>query len=154
MSEFDVQVSGLASIRQDIEDIEDDIEDPNNYYIGTGVEYSIYLEFGTSKMDAKPFFRPAVAEASRDPDSFIQRHENVSPEAIDDINTYLTVLALAIENRVKEIITKKGLVDTGTLRASVLAVPTDPSGLPGADAFDDDNVDPNAGRGLVEDITI
>jgi hypothetical protein len=154
MSDFDIDVSGLAAIRGDIDDLSDDIERPGTWYVGTGVEYSIYLEFGTSKMDPKPFFRPAVAEAKRDSDSFIQRHEQVNPETIDDVDTYIKVLALAIENRVKEIITEKGLVDTGTLRASVLAVPTDPSGLPSADAFPDEDVSPDAGRSLVEDIEI
>jgi HK97 gp10 family phage protein len=27
--------------------------------VGTGVEYGVYLEFGTSKMKARPFMRPA-----------------------------------------------------------------------------------------------
>ena len=31
-------------------------------YIGTNVEYSIYLELGTIKMDAQPFLKPAVAD--------------------------------------------------------------------------------------------
>ena len=31
-------------------------------YIGTNVEYSIYVELGTIKMDAQPFLKPAVAD--------------------------------------------------------------------------------------------
>lgn len=33
--------------------------------VGTNVEYAPYLEFGTSRMAARPFLRPAVHRASR-----------------------------------------------------------------------------------------
>lgn len=33
-------------------------------YIGTNVEYASYVEFGTYKMEAKPFLRPAATEHS------------------------------------------------------------------------------------------
>lgn len=32
----------------------------NTAYIGTNVEYGMYIEFGTSKMKARPFLRPAA----------------------------------------------------------------------------------------------
>lgn len=31
------------------------------YFVGTGVEYGIYVEFGTYKMRAQPFMRPAIS---------------------------------------------------------------------------------------------
>lgn len=34
--------------------------DKDAAYIGTNVEYAPFLEFGTSKMDAQPFLRPAL----------------------------------------------------------------------------------------------
>ena len=30
------------------------------YLISDGVEYGVHIEYGTSKMDAQPFFRPAM----------------------------------------------------------------------------------------------
>lgn len=33
-------------------------------YIGTNVEYAAYVELGTTRTKAKPFFRPAVTEHS------------------------------------------------------------------------------------------
>ena len=32
----------------------------NEYVIEDGVDYGVYQEYGTSKMQAQPFFRPAV----------------------------------------------------------------------------------------------
>jgi HK97 gp10 family phage protein len=34
-------------------------------YVGTNVEYGVYQEFGTRKMDARPFLRPAGAIVNR-----------------------------------------------------------------------------------------
>ena len=34
----------------------------NEAYVAVGAEYAIFLEFGTHKMPAKPFFYPAVEE--------------------------------------------------------------------------------------------
>lgn len=33
--------------------------------VGTNVSYAAYVEFGTSRMRAQPYLRPALAEASR-----------------------------------------------------------------------------------------
>ena len=46
-------------------------------YIGTNVEYSIYVELGTIKMDAQPFLQPAVA---------------------DHANTYLKIIEKELKN--------------------------------------------------------
>lgn len=34
----------------------------NEVYIGTNVEYASYVEFGTSKMKARPYLRPAIED--------------------------------------------------------------------------------------------
>lgn len=41
--------------------------DPAGMYarIGTDVEYSIYVEVGTSKMNAQPYLRPALKESGQ-----------------------------------------------------------------------------------------
>jgi hypothetical protein len=119
-----------------------------------------YLEFGTSKMDPKPFFQPAINEARIEGiRGFIRHNTDISLSQIDTLDQLLAVLALALERRVKEIITRKGLIDTGTLRASVLAVPGgDPSVLPDEtefSAFSSENQAPaTAGRGLTETVEI
>ena len=37
--------------------------DPMTWYVGDGVHYGIYVEFGTSKMYAQPFLVPAVYQS-------------------------------------------------------------------------------------------
>jgi hypothetical protein len=108
-------------------------------------------------MDAKPFFQPAINEVrAQRVDGFISHNTRTSVADLDDIDEILQALALALERRIKEIITAKGLIDTGTLRASVVAVKgADVSKLPGEsefDAFSSDSVAPaTSGRALAEE---
>jgi hypothetical protein len=119
-----------------------------------------YLELGTSKMDPKPFFGPVLDEVRlQGVVGFIRHNTRVDPTELPDVNQVLKVLAFAIERRVKEIITDKGLIDTGTLRASVVAIPGgDPSKLPDASEFSgfdsETPAPPTAGRALTETIEL
>ncbi len=46
--------------------------DDNAAYIGTNVEYAPYVELGTSRMDARPFLRPAASEHSDEYESIVK----------------------------------------------------------------------------------
>jgi hypothetical protein len=138
------------------------VETPVNCGIKSPQDNTIcYLEFGTSKMDPKPFFQPAINEARLEGiRGFIRHNSDLSSlSKVDTLDQLLGVLALALERRVKEIIAQKGLIDTGTLRASVLAVPGgDPSKLPDESefsGFDSENQAPaTAGRALTETVEV
>jgi hypothetical protein len=132
--DFDADFEELVAT---LEDLQDGVGETGSFFIGTAVEYAVYLEFGTSKMDPKPFFRPALAEARRNLSGFIRENSRKTVEEIDSADELARTIAFALERRVKEIITRKGLIDTGTLRASVSAVP-DPGTLPSADEVDGD----------------
>jgi len=155
--DLDLNLDGLEAAINRLDELEDDVETLTTYTVGTAVEYSVYLEFGTSKMDAKPYFRPAINEVRIEGvDGFIAHNTRTSVEALPDADAVIRVLALALERRVKEIITEKGLIDTGTLRASIVAVRgDDPSVLPGEEefsGFDSDTQAPaTAGRALIEE---
>lgn len=112
--------------------------DDTTWHVGTAVEYSIFLEYGTSKMDPKPFFRPALAEAGRDLAAFVRDNSQKTLSQVDGPQELVRTIAFALERRVKEIITEKGLIDTGTLRASVKAVPGGVTELPDASDVDPD----------------
>lgn len=158
MTEFSLDLGGFERALDEIDGTIEDLETQKHYLVGTAVEYSIYLEAGTSKMDAKPFFGPAINEVRlQGVDGFIRHNTRTSVEALDTVDDVLKVLALALERRVKEIITQKGLIDTGTLRASIVAVPgVDPSVLPDASEFsgfdEDSPAPPSAGRTLADEI--
>lgn len=149
MSDFDLELEGITNLKEEFNDEIDDWSDAGSVHVGTAVSYAVFLEFGTSKMDPKPFFRPALAEAKADLKGFIRDHTNTTAEAIGSADKLVRVIALALERRVKEIITDKGLIDTGTLRASILAVPQ-PSALPDEGEFtgfdSDSPAPPSAGR--------
>lgn len=85
-------------------------------------------------MDPKPFFRPVLAELrTKGIEGFIESSgilSTVSFEQLDDADDVVDALALALERRIKEIITQKGLIDTGTLRASIVAVSGTAANLP------------------------
>ncbi|WP_436933692.1 hypothetical protein [Halovenus marina] len=122
MSDFGFDISGVRAQLEALKEERRDWMDSKTMQVGTAVEYSIYLEFGTSKMDAKPFFRPALVEAQRDLESFVADNTGKSLRTIDSADELVETIAFALERRVKEIITEKGLIDTGALRASVQAV--------------------------------
>lgn len=154
MSDFDFDLEGLTNLNEEFNDEIDDWSDAGSTYVGTAVSYGIFLEFGTSKMDPKPFFRPALAEAKADLKGFVRDHTNTTAEAVGSADRLVRVIALALERRVKEIITDKGLIDTGTLRASILAVPQ-PGALPDEDEFGgfdgDSPAPPEAGRAVASE---
>jgi HK97 gp10 family phage protein len=37
----------------------------SGYIVGTATEYAVYIEYGTSKMFPKPFFRPAIGVVAK-----------------------------------------------------------------------------------------
>jgi hypothetical protein len=160
MTDFGLELDGFEAAIDEIDDTLDDLQTHQQYVVGTGVEYSIYIEAGTSKMDAKPFFRPAINEIrAQRVEGFIRHNTRTSVDELDTVNRVLQVLVLALERRIKEIITNKGLIDTGTLRASVVAIPgTDLSSLPDEEefsGFDEDNpAPPSAGRDLTATVDI
>lgn len=140
MTDLDLNIRGLDALEAELEERQARWASGGEWVVGTAVEYSVYLEYGTSRMDPKPFFRPALNEARwKGIPAFIDDHTRKDPDDITSAAELVKTLALALERRVKEIITIRGLVDTGTLRASVQAVPrTDIGQLPSADEVDPD----------------
>jgi hypothetical protein len=124
MADFELQVQGLQNLKESLDDLEADLTGERRFIVGTNVSYAIYLEFGTKKMDPRPFFRPAISELRQSGvDDFLKDNTNLTAERIEDLDSLVRALALALERRVKKIITNKSIIDTGTLRASIAAIP-------------------------------
>lgn len=79
------------------------------YVVGTNVEYSVYVEYGTSSQQAQPYMRPALERAIRDFDTYANSAD--SPKEL------VEKLALRVEREAKEEVP----VDTSTLRNSIEA---------------------------------
>ena len=99
----------------------------------------LFLEFGTSKMDPRPFFRPAIRDVqSKGVDGFIESVTETTVDEIESAEELVQTVAFGLERKIKQIITRKGIIDTGTLRASVAAIPVaDVSALPTEADFPD-----------------
>jgi len=100
--EFDFE--GAGTVRTELEDLEDAGTTEREYRVESGAEYSQYLEFGTRNMPPYPFFRPAVREARRDPDGFIDFEPETPAE-------YIQALAFALEAKMKANVTAQGSQD-------------------------------------------
>lgn len=77
------------------------------YSVGTNVEYAPYVEFGTYKMAAQPYMRPAAREVRGNLSSHLS--------GADSVDAMVKSIAQQVERRAKQ----KCPVDTGTLRASI-----------------------------------
>jgi len=157
MSDFSLDVDGIERAIDEVREQIDDVQSRAEFVVGTGVEYAIYVEAGTRDMDPRPFFQPVINEVRlQGVGGFLKHNTQTSVEALDTLDQVLKALVFAIERRVKEIITQKGLIDTGVMRASVVAVRGgDPSKLPSADEFSgftSENPAPqSAGRALAQE---
>lgn len=79
------------------------------WIIGTNVEYSIYVEFGTSSQPAQPYLFPAAKEVLASAGKYWA--------ASNDMDDFVKKLAFAIEARAKT----RCPVDTGRLMNSIEA---------------------------------
>lgn len=134
MTDFDFDAD-FEDLVERLDDLQEDVGQAGTHFVGTAVEYGVFLEFGTSKMDPKPFFRPALAAYRANLVRALEADTRKDIEDIDSADELAQTVALGLERRIKRIITQKGLIETGTLRASVQATPA-PGQLPTADEVD------------------
>ena len=103
MTDFDAELDGFQTAIDGLRDLEDEWGDAPVYVTGTNVEYGVFLERGTSKMPAYPWFRPAIREFKRSPEAFIRK--NSKDKGIDDIDSaeeLIRTIAFCFERQLKE----------------------------------------------------
>lgn len=211
--QFLVRMSGLAEARAvfaTLQSVAENIEEAGDWWVGTVVQYSSYLEWGTAKMRPRPYFRPALRRAAAKfggaeihevapggvaalgrqeivpgREEFTARFSGapsstklggavpggVSPAtrahklgsfemspakrnppvkrmvaALEGVSP--RAFAFLFEREVKQMIRRKGLIDTGNLRASFVAAPS----LPRMKAESLQKIDIAAGGTRREDI--
>jgi hypothetical protein len=101
VSRFDIDLDD-TEVRASLEELKHDATTEREYRVGTNVEYAVYLEFGTRYMPPYSFFRPALRELDANPNAFIARHTNTTVDAIDDADTLVQTLALALERAITQ----------------------------------------------------
>jgi hypothetical protein len=104
-----MDVFGAAATLEALNDLKTFAENVE-YRVGTNVEYAVYVEFGTSKMRAQPYLRPAVKEVVN------SKGDALAADA-DDVEEFVKKLAFEIEREAKD----RAPVDTGTLQNSISA---------------------------------
>lgn len=133
MADAGLDIEGLDEARASLEALADgDFDaDSDTWWIGTVVRYAPFLEFGTVKMVAKPFFRPAVQRVKRwwgaggamgGISNRLERQMTFTLDAMAEVT--LEQVAFRLEREVKNLIKTKGLIDTGNLRDSIAAAPS------------------------------
>jgi hypothetical protein len=104
-----LELLGAAATLEALDDLRD-FAQPAEYVVGTNVEYAVYVEFGTSKMAAQPYLRPAAKKVMNEEADALADLASSTEELVKGV-------ALSIEREAK----KKVPVDTGNLRGSITA---------------------------------
>jgi hypothetical protein len=133
MTDLGIDLRGLSDLEQEFLDREARWAVDAGYVVGTAVEYAVYVNYGTRDQDPQPFFTSTLAEARNDLRRFVAIHTGTRLEEITSAQELVQTIAFALERVMKQ----RAPVDTGTLRASIQAVPLANIGdLPSADDVD------------------
>jgi len=118
MSGWGTTLVGYASTVSLLESLRFEFGDGALYIVGPTVRYAVFVDQGTSKMEARPFVKPAAerVQANLEPEVRMFLNDGVLEANEEDL---ARAAALAVQREMQRIITQKGAVDTGTLRSSV-----------------------------------
>lgn len=119
MSGWGASVSGLASTIDLLEAVKVQWDDGTVYVAGPTVNYAVHNEYGTSKMEARPFIRPAAERVQADAKRYATQMASSSGIDISTEEGFVHALALAVQNEAKRIADAKDVRDTGDLIASI-----------------------------------
>lgn len=119
MSGWGMSVAGLASTIDVLEDLRGQFDGDTLYLVGPTVNYAIYNERGTSKMEARPFMRPAWRRVQANTETHVRRMSSSQGIPLNSEENIVRCAALAVQNQAKKIADRKGVRDTGDLIASI-----------------------------------
>ncbi|WP_323190458.1 hypothetical protein [Halostella sp. PRR32] len=113
-----VSVTGVANVLSLFDQLETNWSGDTLYLTGPSVEYAIHHEYGTSKMEARPFMRPAAERVKADPMKYAKQYANGPIQSEEQL---VGAVALAIEREAKKIVKRKDIWDQGNLHGSIEA---------------------------------
>lgn len=122
MSGWGMSISGLSSVISIIEQIQVDFgNDGTVYLVGPTTNYAVHHEFGTSKMEARPFMRPAAERVRSNLNHHIRKISTSQGIPLTSEEAVVRCAALAVETEAKKIADRKDVRDSGTTIASIQA---------------------------------
>lgn len=89
------------------------------YVVGPTVKYAVYQEQGTSKLEARPFMRPAAERVQQNPETYAKQMAPTHGLDISSEEGFVKALALAVQDEGKRIADAKDIRDSGDLIASI-----------------------------------
>lgn len=104
-----MKMRGLTSVLDALESLRDEWLLDDTYYVTAEADYAKYVEYGTYKMQAQPYMRPAARRVRQNMDVHLQTG------AVRSGDTAVAAVAEAVESEAKRIVP----VDTGNLKNSI-----------------------------------
>lgn len=129
MSDIDLELDGVKSLRGTIDTLEERWTTESVYVVGTDKEYGVTLEFGRGPIEAEdgsalrfedasgntifrkrvsghppyPWFKPAVREFNANPEQFIRANTDFnSIDAIQSADKLVTTVAVALQTQMEK----------------------------------------------------
>ena len=115
-----VSLAGFDAATDMFDQITADFDGGDTTYIaGPTVEYAIYNELGTSKMEARPFARPAAERVQTNTATEVRRISSSQGIPLSSEENIIRCAALAVQDRMKRIADQKDIRESGNLIASI-----------------------------------
>lgn len=121
MNGWGVSLSGLDAVTDVIEQIAVDFDGDAAYLVGPATSYAVYHELGTSKMEARPFMRPAAEKVQANLRTQIQKISKSQSIPLNSERNIVRCAALAVEVEATKIATRKDIRESGDTIASIQA---------------------------------
>jgi hypothetical protein len=119
LSSWGMRLAGFDATLALLQSLKFEFGDGVIYVAGPTVDYAVYHELGTSKMEARPFMRPAAERVQADPIKHAMSMASTHGIDITNEEGLIRALALAVQNEGKRIANAKDIRDTGDLIASI-----------------------------------
>lgn len=123
MEGWGTTVTGFDAVAETLGELKVNFDGDAAYIAGPTVDYAIYQERGTSKMEARPFVRPAAERVQNNLGSEIKRISTSQGIPLNSEENIVRCAALAVQSRMKEIADRKDVRDSGQLINSIRIKP-------------------------------
>lgn len=114
-----VTVNGIGQTEAALQSLAEQYGGDAVWVAGPTVSYAIHNEYGTSKMEARPFMRPAAERVDANLEHHVKKVAQSSGLSLTSHDDAVRAAALAVQNEAKKIADRKDIRDTGTLINSI-----------------------------------